>query len=234
MEPPLLVRLFRLKPLFETQVRLIEGLQLILPRHDLDGSDEAHPISHPLHEHVIMSQPACQHNDIHVTLKHCGHATDLLRDLICHAFIDQPGFGVPRINAATHLPRITRSKMGDQSPLLRHLPQHALFRRSGSKAQLHKRARRQASRSFRCVSPPSLASFSSIMRPWRSAAMEPPPPRWATIMFISLRSLAWRSAVLYATLRMLRACRNEKRGSSLRPDIRATSSNSSTDMGSAM
>src|SRR5664279_4805160 len=67
MEPPLLVRLFRLKPLFETQVRLIETLQLILPRHDLDVSDEAHPISHPLHEHVIMSQPACQHNDIHVT-----------------------------------------------------------------------------------------------------------------------------------------------------------------------
>src|SRR5664280_2302241 len=134
MEPPLLVRLFCLKIFFEAHICLVESLQFILPRHDLDGSDEAHPISHPLHEHVIMSQPACQHDDIHVTLKHCGHATDLLRDLICHAFIDQPGFGVSRINTATHLPRITRSKMGDQSPLLRHLAQDALFRRSGRKA----------------------------------------------------------------------------------------------------
>src|SRR5450830_1933439 len=111
MEPPLLVRLFCLKPFFEAHVCLVESLQLILPRHDLNRSDETDPCSDPSDDDTAVRKSPGQHDDVDVTFQYGGHGADFLGYLIGHPFVDRRCFLVARGNPGFHLTRIVRTKI---------------------------------------------------------------------------------------------------------------------------
>src|SRR5450756_1156458 len=111
MEPPLLVRLFCLKPFFEAHVCLVESLQLILPRHDLNRSDETDPCSDPSDDDTAVRKSPGQHDDVDVTFQYGGHGADFLGYLIGHRFVDRRCFLVARGNPGFHLTRIVRTKI---------------------------------------------------------------------------------------------------------------------------
>src|SRR5450756_216271 len=111
MEPPLLVRLFCLKPFFQAYVCLVESLQLILPRHDLNRSDETDPCSDPSDDDTAVRKSPGQHDDVDVTFQYGGHGADFLGYLIGHRFVDRRCFLVARGNPGFHLTRIVRTKI---------------------------------------------------------------------------------------------------------------------------